>query len=93
MTDWSTGLTDFTKLVVRDRTARSSSGASRRLLQRLLPAGRPRRAGRSPYPYYCPWNPYTLGSVMGIQAGHAASVSGDEYYGRPRAARRRAGTT
>lgn len=41
--------------------------------QRVSPDAPP----RSPYPYSCPWNPYTLGSVMGIQAGHASSVIQD----------------
>ena len=30
---------------------------------------RPDAPARSPYPWGCPWNPYTVGSVMGIQAG------------------------
>lgn len=28
----------------------------------------------SPYPAGCPWNPYTLGSVMGVQAGWATPL-------------------
>lgn len=31
----------------------------------------------SPYPQGCPWNPYTLGSVMGIQQGHAVRVGNE----------------
>jgi len=84
--NWNTGLKHFTKLIVRDldgkvikRTNQDAcfGGYSQRV--------RPDAPTDSPYPYYCPWNPYTLGSVMGVQAGHAASVSGGDeyYYGRP----------
>lgn len=31
----------------------------------------------SPYPWGCPWNPFTVGSVMGIQAGHSTSLMQD----------------
>lgn len=34
---------------------------------------RPDAAARSPYPTMCPTNPYTVGSVMGIQAGWAVA--------------------
>ncbi len=39
----------------------------------------PDAPGRSPYPTGCPWNPYTVGSVMGIQQGWSTSVLGGEY--------------
>ncbi len=35
---------------------------------------RPDAAPTSPYPRYCPYNPYTLGSVMGVQDGWASNV-------------------
>ena len=35
--------------------------------QRTVPSA----PARSPYPTGCPWNPWTLGSVMGVQSGHA----------------------
>ena len=38
--------------------------------QRVSPDAPP----RSPYPWGCPWNPYTVGSVMGIEAGHASTI-------------------
>lgn len=42
---------------------------------------RPDAPSRTPYPYGCPWNPYTVGSVMGIQAGWSTPVLSE--YGRP----------
>ncbi len=83
--DWNTGLNNFSKLVVRDLDGK----VLKRVNQDACFSGYSQRVSPeaptdSPYPYYCPWNPYTLGSVMGVQAGHAASVSGDDYYyGRP----------
>jgi hypothetical protein len=35
---------------------------------------------RSPYPYGCPWNKFTRGSVMGIQEGWATRL---DLYGKP----------
>ncbi|GAA2154951.1 hypothetical protein GCM10009844_41500 [Nocardioides koreensis] len=35
---------------------------------------RPDAPARSPFPHGCPWNPYTLGSVMGIEAGYASPL-------------------
>ena len=70
------GLPDFVAITVR----RVSDGAVvRRRSQDACFNGRSQRiepdapAG-SPYPQGCPWNPYTLGSVMGIQQGHAVSI-------------------
>ncbi|MGZ5404988.1 MAG: lysyl oxidase family protein [Nocardioides sp.] len=42
---------------------------------------RPDAPSRSPYPWGCPWNPYTVGSVMGIQAGWSSPVLPE--FGRP----------
>jgi hypothetical protein len=43
---------------------------------------RPDAPDRSPYPWGCPFNPFTLGSVWGIQAGWATSeMSG--WWGQP----------
>lgn len=39
--------------------------------QRITPDG-PARSG---YPWGCPWNPYTVGSVMGVQGGHASTLA------------------
>jgi hypothetical protein len=36
---------------------------------------RPDAPSRSPYPDSCPWNPYTVGSVMGIEEGYATSLT------------------
>jgi len=53
--------------VVMDRSATAClNGAS----QRIHPAAPP----RSPYPWGCPWNSYTLGSVMGIESGWSTSL-------------------
>ncbi len=41
---------------------------------------RPDAPARSPYPWGCPWNPYTVGSVMGIQAGWSTPLFAE--YGR-----------
>jgi Lysyl oxidase len=38
---------------------------------------RPDADARSPYPWGCPGNPYTVGSVMGIQEGWATSIFQD----------------
>jgi hypothetical protein len=35
---------------------------------------RPDAPARSPYPWGCPWNPYNLGSVMGVQSGYATAL-------------------
>ncbi|MFC4783668.1 lysyl oxidase family protein [Nocardioides sp. MAHUQ-72] len=35
---------------------------------------RPDAPARSTYPTSCPWNPYTLGSVMGIEGGYASPL-------------------
>ena len=43
--------------------------------QRVVPSA----PARSPYPLSCSWNPYTLGSVMGLQDGWATLVDGDEW--------------
>jgi hypothetical protein len=34
----------------------------------------PEAAPTSPYPRWCPYNPYTLGSVMGVQKGWASNI-------------------
>ncbi|MCW2736432.1 lysyl oxidase family protein [Nocardioides sp.] len=38
--------------------------------ERIQPTAKP----TSPYPRYCPFNPYTIGSVMGVQQGWASSI-------------------
>lgn len=66
-----TGLTDFVDVTI------TRPGSAQPLTSMTLPGclnGRGQRIhpdapARSPYPQGCPWNPYTLGSVMGVQAG------------------------
>ncbi|MEJ7795315.1 MAG: lysyl oxidase family protein [Nocardioides sp.] len=81
MEDFS-GLTDFVDLTV----TRVSSG---QVVKQMSIAScfngysartRPDAPARSPYPRGCPWNPYTVGSVMGIQAGWSTPVFPE--YGR-----------
>jgi hypothetical protein len=36
---------------------------------------RPDGEAKNPYPYGCPWNPYTVGSVQGIPGGWAVNLS------------------
>jgi hypothetical protein len=40
---------------------------------------RPEAPARSRFPVGCPWNPYTLGSVMGVEGGYASSITGEFY--------------
>jgi hypothetical protein len=58
------------------------AGSSKTLVHRSLDAClsstgervQPEAAATSPYPRYCPYNPYTLGSVMGVQKGWASNI-------------------
>lgn len=38
---------------------------------------RPDAPARSDYPWGCPWNPYTVGSVMGIEGGYSSTLMAD----------------
>lgn len=76
------GLTDFVDLTV---TRVSDSEVVRRMsidscLNGVSTRTRPDAPARSPYPWGCPWHPYTVGSVMGIQAGWSTPVFPE--YGR-----------
>lgn len=51
--------------VIRDRLFTTCLGSG---AERIRPEAQP----LSPYPEYCPYNPYTKGSVMGVPAGWAA---------------------
>ena len=83
------GLDNFlTVKVISVRTGKKVSGWSQSgcfngaQTQRIDPDG----PARSPYPRGCPWNPYTVGSVMGIQARYSTSLmqdSGRELKVRP----------
>ncbi|WP_246050990.1 lysyl oxidase family protein [Nocardioides guangzhouensis] len=39
---------------------------------------RPDAPARSPYPWGCPWHPFTKGSVQGIQEGWSVSLTGEQ---------------
>ena len=88
MTDFS-GLPGFFKITVR----RAGDGTVvRRRFEHACLNGRSQRIdpdapATSPYPLGCPWNPYTLGSVMGIQQGHATSAGEYGYMMRLRPGR------
>ena len=75
MKDFS-GLKKFTHLTITDVAtgevvkARYVPGCLNGNSQRIHPDA----PARSPYPWSCPWNPYTTGSVMGIQGGWSNSV-------------------
>lgn len=69
------GLPGFVDLEVRNRAgnvvvSKSLRGCLNGESQRIRPDG----AARSPYPWGCPRNPFTVGSVMGIQEGWATRV-------------------
>ncbi len=75
MKDFS-GLDGFIVMDVR------KAGSSKKLVHRSLDAclsstGEridPAAAPTSPYPRWCPYNPYTVGSLMGVQKGWASNV-------------------
>ena len=75
MKDFS-GLKKFTRLTITDVDtgevvkARWVPGCLNGDSQRIHPDA----PARSPYSWGCPWNPYTLGSVMGIQQGWSNSL-------------------
>ncbi len=80
MTTWQ-GLDDFAKVVIK------RDGGRRKVVQ--VPgcfnswdsrAVVPDHAAGNKYPWSCPYNPYTLGSVMGISKGHAVSALGGYGY-------------
>jgi hypothetical protein len=74
-----TGLPDFLHLEVR----RVSDGMlmvqtdQSLCLNGMSERSRPDAPARSPYPRGCPYNPFTVGSVMGVQAGWSSSVFPD----------------
>ena len=82
---WNSGLDKFASIVIRDL----DGNIVKRIAQDACFGGysqrvQPDAPATSPFPFYCPWNPYTLGSVMGLEQGHASSISGDEYSYRSR---------
>lgn len=75
MTDFS-GLQDFlTVRVVRVKTGvETATWQQDACLNGMSQRVSPDAPARTPYPGFCPWNPYTVGSVMGIQGGHASTL-------------------
>lgn len=71
------GLPAFLDVEVRDTAGHLLESKSTKVClngdtQRIRPEG----AARSPYPWGCPRNAFTVGSVMGLQAGWATRVGG-----------------
>ncbi len=72
------GLSNFLKVEYRDR--RGKVVKTRRVDVCLNNGGeraRPDAPATSPYPFGCPMNPFTVGSVQGIQAGWATPLAWD----------------
>ena len=80
MQDFS-GLTGFiTVKVVRTSTGKTVADYPQNAcLNGYSERTSPDAPAQSPYPLGCPYNPYTVGSVQGVQAGHAVSLT--DYYG------------
>jgi len=76
MTTWQ-GVDDFTTIrILQDgkRVKRLHSlGCFNGEAQKVGPDG----PASNPYPWGCPWNPYTLGSVMGVAEDYSASLLPD----------------
>jgi len=70
------GLKKFAHLkITRVRTGRVMVDRSVRVcLNGAAQRIHPDAPARSPYPWGCPWNSYTVGSVMGIQSGWSISM-------------------
>ncbi len=75
MTSWS-GLDEFARI----RIFRSSDG---KRIRKIRAAGcfngeatriGPNGPASNPFPWGCPWNPYTLGSVMGVAQDYSSSL-------------------
>ena len=72
------GLPAFYQLALRDKAGtlvyrRVRSFCMNGDSQRMRPDAPP----RSPYPWGCPWHPFTKGSVQGLQEGWSVSLTGD----------------
>ncbi|WP_344009101.1 lysyl oxidase family protein [Nocardioides lentus] len=79
-------LEDFVDITIRDAKGRAVWSRSPRV---CLNSYEPQRMGpdapaRSPYPYGCPWNPFTIGSVQGVAKGYGNPVT--DFYSRTRLA-------
>jgi hypothetical protein len=79
MTSFS-GLRKFLKLTIKNLGTGKTTRRHRNVCLNAYESqrSRPDAPASSPYPYGCPWNPYTLGSVQGIQQGWTTSVLGWE---------------
>ena len=73
------GLDDFVRVQVKNvKTGKSQKSRTRDVcLNGYGVRVRPDAPARSPYPRYCFANPYSLGSVQGIQAGWSTPILGD----------------
>ncbi|WP_121256351.1 lysyl oxidase family protein [Nocardioides ferulae] len=81
-------MTDFSGLDDLIEVELTAKGTTRRLTLDGCLGGyaqriRPDAPARNPYPWGCPYNPFTVGSVMGLEAGYAAAPI-DEWSNRLR---------
>ncbi len=83
MSDFN-GLKDFVRVSVKNlETGKKLKARTRDVcLNSQGERVRPDAPARSPYPQYCFANPYSLGSVQGIQAGWSNPLLNDEWRGR-----------
>jgi hypothetical protein len=74
------GIKNFVRVSVKNlKTGKKQKSRSRDVcLNGYGVRVRPDAPARSPYPRYCFANPYSLGSVQGIQAGWSNPILGDE---------------
>jgi hypothetical protein len=73
------GLPDFSRTTFRDSKGKIVSTSTAPFCPNVdAPVRRsPKAPATSPYPQGCDGNPYSLGAVWGLQAGYAASLTGD----------------
>jgi Lysyl oxidase len=76
------GLTDFLHIVVKDTDGKTVYHASKPFCPGYgTTRVRPAAPDTSPYPQDCPYNPFTLGGVYGVEKGFGAPAP--DQYGRP----------
>jgi hypothetical protein len=79
------GLPGFYRIILRRPDGTVAAERWRPFCPRNGGRLRPDAPARSPYPRFssCPWNPYTLGSVAGIQAGWGVGDDDEFGFGGP----------
>ena len=74
------GLTDFFRVVVKDADGKTVYHDLKTFCPSYSQRVRPNAPDTSPYPQGCPYNPFTLGGVYGVEKGFGAPAI--EQYGR-----------